>query len=270
MKKTNTPKARIFGNPFVDGFTDIEKESTNLTIGESSMLDNIFHDDLPEYVKVLCTLSPQTEFGNVVISARYKEREDGEVKSMSYKLYDGSSINMTGFVSELSITAIDVLPDFGVPDGELQSCIAANNVIYTKKFQTQTASTNVNNFVDRSVEESGVIHTKSKAHHFAGSYFSGIKLSDIQPYLFYVGTSYQAKPYISIVSASDVLQVHKAELSPGITPDSLSTLEDDICNGKVEITVPNSDISYKSMASIKETVTSDVFQIIFKKEIKNG
>jgi hypothetical protein len=219
----------------------------------------------------MCSISSQSEFGNVAISARYKEKSNGDVKTLSYNLYDGSAINMTGFVSSISVTAIDILPEFGMPtDSRLQIYISENRVIYTKRFRTQTTPTTIENFVDRDSQETGIIHTKSKAHSFAGSYFSGIKLADIQPYLFYVGTGYQAKQYISVVSASDVVRLRKVSLAPGVSQDLLSTLEDDICNGKLLISLPDYNTTYKSVSALKETVTSDIFQITFKREDSNG
>ncbi|MDR1609375.1 MAG: hypothetical protein LBR78_00770 [Holosporales bacterium] len=270
IRTSRRPRTRLLGNPFIGGFTDIDREGTNLMIGDSELLDDIFNDDSPEHIKLLCSMSAHAAFTDVVVSARYKEKSNGNVKTLSYHLYDGSSLNMTGFVSKLSITALDILPEFGTPDSRWQRYISENNVIYTKHFQTQASSTNVENFVDHDAQETGIIHTKSRAHSFAGSYFSGIKLADIQPYLFYVGTGYQAKPYISIISASDALRLRKVTLAPGVSDDSLSTLEDDICNGSIQLSIPDCNTTYKSVAAIKETLTSDIFQITFRKEAGDG
>jgi hypothetical protein len=270
MIRTNRPRTRLLGNPFVGSFINIDRDSTNITIGDSEVLDNIFHDDSPEHIKLLCSISTHTEFADVAVSARYKEKSNGGVKTLSYRIYDGSPINMNGFVSKLSIRALDILPEFGTIDSRWQSYIAENSVIYTKHFQTQTTSTNVENFMDHDTQETGIIHTKSRAHSFAGSYFSGIKLADIQPYLFYVGTGYQAKPYISIISASDALRLGKVTLAPGVSGDSLSTLEDDICNGNILLSIPDCDTIYKSVAATKETLTSDIFQITFKRGARDG
>jgi hypothetical protein len=56
-------------------------------------------------------------------------------------------------------------------------------------------------------------------------------------------------------------------VSPAIdvTLQSLSTLEDDIVEKKVVLAFPDGT-HYKSVAAEKTTVTSDVFQILFKKE----
>ncbi|MDR2458775.1 MAG: hypothetical protein LBD43_01620 [Holosporales bacterium] len=270
MIRTNRPRTRLLGKPFVGGFTDIDRDGTNITIGDSELLDDIFRDDFPEYIKLLCSMSAYAEFANVVVSARYKEKSNSSVKTLSYHLYDGSSINMTGFVSKLSIAALDILPEVGMLDSRWQRYISENNIIYTKHFQTQASSTCVENFVDHDTQETGIIHTKSRAHSFAGSYFSGIKLADIQPYLFYVGTGYQAKSYISIISASDALRLRKVTLAPGVSGDSLSTLEDDICNGNIRLSIPDCPIAYKSIAATKETLTSDIFQITFRRGPRDG
>jgi hypothetical protein len=266
MKKYNSPKAKFSSDPFVDGFIGIEKENTDITIGNSEKLDNIFFDENQEYLKLLCSISSKSDFGDVTISARYKEKEDEGIKMMSYKLYDGSNIDMNGLVSEISIEFREVIPEFGDFRSPWEDFLVKNKVIYTKEFQTQKLSKNIENFIDYDLEETSIIHTKSKAHFFAGSYFKGIKFSNIQQYLFYIGTGRQADPYISIIPAHEVCQLKKIKLNSDVSIESLSTLEDDICDGKVSITFPDSRATYKSVMVAKNTLTSDVFQILFKRD----
>jgi hypothetical protein len=87
--------------------------------------------------------------------------------------------------------------------------------------------------------------------------------------LFFVGTSRGATEYISIISAKDVFQTEKVKLDPSIQAVSLSTLEDDICNGNLKITF-DEEARYRSVLAEKSTLTSDIFQILLKKETNNG
>ncbi|MDR2666506.1 MAG: hypothetical protein LBB34_00080 [Holosporales bacterium] len=269
MKKQNLPKAKFASDPFVSGFTDIEYENANLIIGESKKTDNIFSCEYPEYIRMLCSITYKTEFPNTAITARYKVTHDGDLKTMSYNLYDNSRINMNGFVSEVVIEFNELQPNSDFVKKSWQEFLTANKILYRKKFGLQLSSRNIENFIDDSSEQSGIIHTKSKAHLFAGSYFKGIKFSDIQQYLFFVGTGRGATEYISIIPAKDVLQTGKVKLDSSIPVISLATLEDDICNGNLEITF-DMDTKYRSILAEKSTLTSDIFQILFKREGDNG
>ncbi|MDR0695850.1 MAG: hypothetical protein LBF56_03760 [Holosporales bacterium] len=272
MKKRNIPKrnsvvGRFQGEPFVAGFTDIEKDDINIVIGENEEMDDpcLANEECPGF-RLLCALLPKSDFQDVAISARYKERtSDKETKTMSYKLYDGSSIKMNGFVSEIAIEFSDVVPEFGKLNDQSLNFLMENKTIYRKTFQVQTSSKNIENFVDEDMEASSIIHTKSRAHCFAGSYFKGVKFSDIQQYLFYVGTGYRAEPYISVIKASEIIQTKKAKLNHDITVDSLSTLEDDICDGKILIEFPDGS-AYQSICSAKDTLVSNICQISFKRK----
>jgi hypothetical protein len=266
--KRRAIRGRFQGEPFVEGFTDIEKEDASILIGESDVIDDVCQVDGGECscFKLLCSLSSRSDFNDVAISARYKEKAgDKESKTLSYKLYDGSSIKMNGFVSEVAIEFADIVPGSGNLDDQWLNFLNENRVIYRKVFQTQTSTKTIENFVDEDIDVSSIIHTKSRAHCFAGSYFKGIKFSEIQQYMFYVGTGYRAEPYISIIKASDVLQTKKAKLNQNIAVDSLSTIEDDICDGRITITFPDGSI-FQSVLGIKDTLVSDICQISFKKK----
>ncbi|MDR1390998.1 MAG: hypothetical protein LBI95_01335 [Holosporales bacterium] len=264
MKKPNLPKASFSTEPFVSGFSYVEKSNSCLLIGSSDEFENVFFEEVPEYLKLLCSISFKSEFPAITISARYKITEGGELQSMRYSLYDGSSVSMNGIVSEVSVEFLDFFQNFKNFPKSWKDALSESKILYTKHFPIQNVSKNIDNFIDESIPQSGIIHTKSNAHFFAGAHFQGIKFSDIQPYLFYVGTGVQAKEYISIISAKDTFQTGKVKLSPDIPKESLATLEDDICNGKIELNFD--DLRYKSVVAIKETLTSDVFQILFRKE----
>ena len=53
------------------------------------------------------------------------------------------------------------------------------------------------------------------------------------------------------------------EICKDVDISSLSTLEDDICNGKVKFTTD--ETTYTSIFAQKDTLISDVFTILFKK-----
>jgi hypothetical protein len=188
---------------------------------------------------------------------------------MSFDIYGGEHIDMNGFVSEIDIVFHGFPCESNhLSEGDVQFLID-NPHIYTKKFATQNESVEIDSFVDNSIEESDIVHSKTKAHFFAGSYYKGITLQEIQQYLFYVGTEYQANEYISIISGSDLIRLKKTEPSDEVTTESLSTLEDDIAEQSIVINFLDGSI-YKSVSAEKTTLTSDVFQILFKREISQN
>ena len=271
-QKLQQPKARFNSEPFINGFTDIDKENSDFIIGTSEKFENIFETDkkFPEYLKLLCKISAKSEFPDVSISAKYKtENDENEPENtMTYNLYDGSKINMKGLVSEININIYDIVPDFGIVETEeIKEFVKSNPLIYTKKFETQKKSNEIENFRDyeSAYDESSLIHTKTRAHFFAGSFQKTMKISDIQQYFFYMGTGYQGEEFINLISSKDLLETQKVKPTPGIKLENLSTLEDDIMSGKIEINFDDENVKYQSMSSIKTTLTSEIFQIIFKK-----
>lgn len=271
-QKLQQPKARFNSEPFINGFTDIDKENSDFIIGNSERFENIFENDknFPEYLKLLCKISAKSEFQDVSISAKYKtENDENEPENtMTYNLYDGSKINMKGLVSEININICDIVPDFGIVETEeIKEFVNSNPLIYTKKFETQKKSNEIENFrdYDSVYDESSLIHTKTRAHFFAGSFQKTMKISDIQQYFFFMGTGYQGEEFINLISAKDLIQTQKVKPTTGIKLENLSTLEDDIMSGKIEINFDDKNVKYQSMSSIKTTLTSEIFQIIFKK-----
>ena len=264
MKKfIKKPKAKLFSAPFVDGFTDIETENSNLTIGHSEEFEDVFTTNYPEYLQIICELDYKSEFPNVTISAGYKITTAGESKLMKYNIYDGRSLSLEKIASEVSIKFLDFANNYNNPTWKNELC--SRSVIYKKEFRLQNESKRIDNFLDPDMDQSGILHTKSYAHYFAGNYFFGIKLSDIQPCLFCLGTGLQGKEYIHLFSAKEIFQNNAAKLSPDIEKSNLTSLEDDISSGK--ITLQFQDQIYKSITAKKDTLLSNVFQILFRKDI---
>jgi hypothetical protein len=272
LRRHRLPVGKLYGEPFVAGFTDIEKDDASIVIGDSGELEavcDVVDDELANF-KLLCSISAKTNFENVAISAKYKERvSDTITKTFSYMLYDNSAIKMAGFVSEVTLEFVDVIPEFGKLKEQWLDFLRKNKTLYKKTFQTQLTSKNIENFVNEDMESSSIIHTKSMAHCFAGSYFPGIKFQDIQQYLFYVGTGYHAEPYISIIGARELLQSQKkVKLNSDIAVEALSTLEDDVCDGRAIIEFPDGT-AFQSAFALKDTLVSDVCQISFKRRREN-
>lgn len=259
-----TPRAKFITEPFVNGYTDIERERAIFTIGNSDENEDILADNLPEYIKIRCKLSAKVAFPNVTISAGYRKAPGGQDLMMQKKLYDGSEISMKGVVSEVDIEFLGFYgePEFA-PKGLIPEEFYKLPIIYKKIFQIQNVSRRIPNYPDIAHEQSEIFMTKSEAHPFAGTYFPGIKLLEIQPYLFYVGTGVRTEPYIKIISAKDAIQKEMVKICKDVDTNSLSTLEDDICNGKVKFNLD--DFQYVSILAQKDTLTSDVFAILFKK-----
>ncbi|MDR3223996.1 MAG: hypothetical protein LBT03_00180 [Holosporales bacterium] len=267
MKHRIIPKARFDGDPFVDGFSAIDKENIDIAIGDSSKLDNFFETEEQKYLTLRCSVSSRRNFEDVEITARYKERQNGDIKTMSYKLYDGSAIDLSGLVSEISVEFLDVISNYeNSISSALQNFLSSNRTLYTRRFITQQLSKNIENFVDRNVADTSVIHTKTNAHFLAGNYFKGIPFSDIQQCFFYMGTGLRAEPYIGIISSKKAVQTKKVRLNQDVVPETLSTLEDDICEGKVVITIPDINVTYQSITVEKTTLMSDVVNLVFKRD----
>jgi hypothetical protein len=269
MKRTKQPRARFAGDPYVNGFTDVENWMTNIVIGSSNKPDELFQvvsNFEQDYIKILAKIIPKSEFERPQISARYRISDDEEDdRIMSFDIYGGEHIDMNGFVSELSVIFHELPCESSNLSGDNLQFLINNPNIYTKKFVTQRSSVEIDNFIDDLLEESDIIHSKTKAHLFAGSYYKGISFSEIQPYAFYMGTEYQANEYISIISGRDLINSRKVSCAEDVTIDSLSTLEDDIVDQKIVISFQDGT-TYKSISAEKTTLTSDVFQMLLKKE----
>jgi hypothetical protein len=268
MKRTKLPRAKFTSDPYINGFTEVERDVTDILIGSSHKPDELFNfEDEAEYIRLLVKIVPKFEFERPQISAKYRMGEDDDDRVMSFDIYGGESIDMLGFVSSITITfhGLSCEPTF-LSEKNIQFLID-NPDIYTKSFQTQSSDIEIENFVDDSLEESDIIHTKTKAHFFAGSYHGGIRLSDIQQYMFYMGTEYQANEYISVISGRDLINLKRVNSAEEVTLESLSTLEDDIVDRRITLTLLDG-LAYRSVSAEKTTVTSDVFQILFKKEVQ--
>lgn len=259
MKRQNTPHAKYTTLPFVNGFTDIEKENSTLIIGLSTKDDDIFNNT-PEYVSVICKISVRSDFPDVTISAGYRTSPSGSDLLMKKKLYDNSEISMKNMISEIDIEFVN----WQTNPESLEFFHLETPLLYRKTFKIQNVSKRIPNYPDNSEEQSGIFMTKSEAHPFAGFYFDGIRLSDIQPYLFYIGTDFRTTPYIKVISAQEALRSHKIKLHSEITDEMLSTLEDDIFNGKLRFELGGT--KYRSIFAQKNTLTSNLFQVSFKKE----
>ncbi|GHT89505.1 hypothetical protein FACS1894113_4850 [Alphaproteobacteria bacterium] len=265
MKKNNVPKARFFSEPFIDGYTDIEKTNFNMTIGDSNMRDDIFANACwPEYISCICELEPISEFENIEILSKILAEYCDE-SSINFKLYSGENIKMKGFISQLNINCRDIFslePEQDIPP-DWRNFMKENPKIYEKCFQIQSARKEIEVFVDENLETSDMPHFKSNAHFFAGSYYSGIEPSNVQQYLFFIGTDVYSEKYISVISAQDLLRSNAAAPTPDVKLNDLSTLQDEACSGNIRIIFPD-DICYNSIDIMKNTLVSNYCKIIFK------
>lgn len=258
MKKQNSPHARFSTIPFVNGFTDIETENTTFTIGSSQESENIFRGKLPDYIQIHCKLLSKAEFPDTTISAGYRITPNGENLIMHKKLYNGSEVSLKGVVSEVIIEFIGT-------DMETKNLyVPENPIIYRKIFSVQSNSMRIANYPEKKSEQREIFTTRSEAHNFAGHYYDGIKFSDIQPSLFFVGTDERSTPYLRVVTAREAIQNDRITISNEVSPSSLSTLEDDVCNGLIKINIDGT--AYSSISAKKETLTSNIFVLHFKKD----
>ena len=259
MKTIKSPNSRFRNIPFVNGYTDIEKTNNVFVIGNSDCEETIFGDNIPDHIEMLCKLSAKSMFPNVIITAGYRITPDGQDYTMQKNLYNGKDVNIKNIISEVDIEFIDIITH----EKYLKCNLSQNQVIYRKYFQIQNKSKRLPNYPDLANHQSEIFMTKSDAYCFAGVYFDGVKLSDIQQYLFYVGTDINSKPYIKVISAQDFMHKNLGNIDKSIDIESLSSLEDDICDGKIKIII--GDIEYHSISAIKNTFMSNIFSIVLKK-----
>ena len=257
-------KLRYENNPFVNGYTDIEKENTDIEIGGSGIPEDFFNIScFPETMHCLCELIPQKEFNQEVeISARYKLfKESKEEKIIKFKIYDDKKMKTEGNVSSIDVKFLDILEDF---PAEYWNYINENSNLFTKRFVTQKSSCEIPNFIDEELGITDIMHFKTNAHCYGGIYHPGIDLADIQPYVFYMGTGYQSSEYIKMISIKTLLNSDKVKLSPYINLGDLTTFVDDVALEKIVIELPNG-IVYKSADIQKKTTVSDICTITFKR-----
>lgn len=248
MNKNILPKARFLSNPFVSGFTDIDQEKISFKIGTS--LENITfldEDYFPEYITCLCNIIPKTNFENIKISTSSKEPP--------FQIYSSGELQMKDFVSGVDFECYDILSDSKIPE-ELDDILTTN--IFTKEFKTQKVSKTIELFDD------GNSGYRSKAYFFAGRYFRGINIPDIQQHMFFIGIDTDQQKYIKIISSSELLNSNDVLLSDEIQLESLSNIKDDVACGKIQIKI-SEDISYTALDISKETVVSNVCRIVLKK-----
>ncbi|MDR0640275.1 MAG: hypothetical protein LBF65_00860 [Holosporales bacterium] len=271
MKKP-IPRSHFSGAPFTDVFAWIESDNTEILIGNSEKPEYLLEDSAqnPEYITLHCSIIPKSEFPMVNVTTHYATStdDDSSKHTLTYDIYSGQCINMKGFVSELMLRFRGFqLPSMPVKR-EWIDFLKLNPDIYTKTFGIQNHDIQIENFVDNSFEDSDILHIKTHGYFFAGSYHLGMKLSDIQQYCFYMGTGLHAEGYINIISARDMISTNNVPPAPDVTLQTLSTMEDDVCDGKIKITFPDG-ATYTSVSITKTTVVSDIAQLTFKKEDTN-
>ena len=255
----STPRIKFSALPYSHCFTDIDKSDSILEIGNSEYFEDVFNDskdDNPKLLTVICELIPHIDFKNVSMNMKYRnEIDSNKYEIVSFNLYNNSTINMNGIVSSIDVIAKTVL-------SSQRAINIKNHRLYTKNFIVQTIPKEL-----KTIEEitcSG-IDTKTHVYPFAGCLRSYMEMKDIQPYLFYIGHEYNQSPYINLVSATDFFKSQDILVSENIAIKSLSTLEDDITDGKIELKLKNSNAKYISISSSKNTLTNTYVSIIFEK-----
>ena len=243
------PRTKFNNLPYSDSFTDIDKNNSILQIGNTDYYEDVFKNiDNYTYIETICELIPKSLFNNVTASMKYRNEIDEEINSIAkYNLYDNSIIKMNNIVSSIDIVLQDII---NIPNS------INNNIIYTKKFYIQNK--NIILQTNEEENESG-INTISNAYLFGGSFMP----NNIQQYLFYIRHDYNEAPYISLISSSEILNnTSNIKLAPSIELENLSTLQDDITNGKIIIDINNK--KYKSLFYKKHTLISNKINIVFK------
>lgn len=243
------PKTNFISLPYSNSYTDIDKHKTILQIGNTDYYEDVFkNNNNYEYLETICELVPKYSFSNIEVTMKYRnEINETTNKEIKYNLYNNNFINMENVVSSIDVVLKNIL--------NINKNIS-NNIIYTKNFikQTKNIMVKTNEFFSESV-----IDTISNAYMFGGKFLP----NNIQQYLFYIMHIYNEKPQIKIVSAEDVINdKNYIKLDPSIKLEDLSTLQDDIINGKITININNK--KYQSVLLKKSTLISNRVNILFK------
>lgn len=262
---TKQPRAKFTNIPYLPNKPGISEE---ITSSPAVIPENIIIGNNTHYIDMLCSLQARSEFSPVTVSAKYRNEIGDELIQMNFNLYDNTCINLNGIVSHVDIFAKEIISSDGVSrhndiaslNSELFTQSYEQQVIYTKTFKITEKSQSVRT---HETENYSGIDTISDAYYFGGNYKPNKPLSDIQPYLFYLGHNYNGTQFINIISATEFLNT-KNKLTPSFSVkfDELSTLQDDIVSGKLQIKV--NDKLYKSIYASKDTLTTPVIIVRFK------
>ncbi|MBQ8651610.1 MAG: hypothetical protein IJ481_03755 [Alphaproteobacteria bacterium] len=201
MKKIKFPRTSFNAQPLIYGSADDLKSTFSFKIGKSKKLEDIFKDELPDTIRLMCKIETKSEFQDIEISARYKIYATEEPKLMKFNIYNCSAIDMSNYISNISIKFESMIYD-SKPCLQLENYLKENNTIFQKQFDIQNSSRIIENYIDQSPDLSNIIHTKSKKHPFAGYYYDGIDLNKIKQHFFYIGTGKQGIPYIRTEESS--------------------------------------------------------------------
>lgn len=243
----NLPKLKPNIKTYSSAFSKIDKESHILEIGSSSYYESL-NDQQFNMLNTICEIQPHRDFNrNICALMSYRNEINQNKEIVKYNLYDNAAIDMDGVVSSIDIYIKNIL--------NIPNYITNNQKVYTKQFITQSSSvtlTGYETFID-----SG-INTVSNAYGFGGGYTSHFLPNKIQPYFFYICNMYNEAPYISLMSATDFINQRRIQLAEKY---DISTLEDDILNGKIVLNINN--INYKSISSNKTGLTNNLIHITF-------
>lgn len=245
---------------------DVDKENITLTIGNMKSNENVFTDsNAPNYIRILCELVPIKNFNpSLNVLSRYQKMVNvsESMTEFSKKIY--SSVQMNGFVSSIDIIYKDILPDTEIPP-DWRIYLSGNPKIYTKNFLVQQKSMQISMTEDHRFEQNMYYHLISGAYPYAGAYYKGIAVENIEQYFFYIGTELQAKEYMNTISSKKVLSGGPIKLCQGLKASEITSLQNDITSGKINLTMQDKTI-YQSLDIKKDTIISNACVITFKKQ----
>lgn len=251
--------------PFVNSSSCIQKEEATLIIGINNAKELFFtkYKNYPQYITCNCKLEAIRELDKAItISANYhKKASNPELTTMSFPFYDKKEFRIDKFASAINIKFIDIV---GTANKEnIGDDIPINTIIYQKNFAIQETSQTVSVSLDRALDLSNIDHVRSKAYNFAGLYYQGLPLTEIEQYFVFIGTRPKHKEYIDIISAKKIFNNPNFTFANEAQNTKLSTLLDDIYNNEIIIPMPNGKI-YKSISVPNKTFLSDICEIEFK------
>ncbi len=257
-------------SPFTDSYLDIDTVNMQFNIGNNSEFEeNVFEDEeSPQYIQIICELSPLKTFSpKAQIHTTYHAMpsDPNSIRHITKNIYDGSVISLNKLVSGLEIKYKTIVPSIPLAEKWHNFLSEQYQNLYTKQFLTISDKIDIIIEPDQRYDKNAYNNIISRAYPIAGLYHKGIPINDIEQYFVYYGTGIQAKEYIKLVSSKELFSSKHLKIAPGIKASSITSLEDDVSLGKIEIISPN-ETKYQSISITKNTVLSNVCTITFQQQ----
>jgi hypothetical protein len=268
MLKRKLLSIRQNSEPLISSNWEVERENTMITLRDSRSIEEVFFDsEGPEIFCAICELKPLKVFNpQAKVSGKFKENTSKQTQHiMEFNLYDGSAVNMANFISGIEIEFKEFDPEQvirnEIPE-QWYLALQENKTIYTKNFETQINSCNLQTFKVGS-------KFATKLHEFAGYFYKGAIPKNIQQHFFFMTNKNDTQFCIKIVSPKDIMSSKiEGASSTAIQANQMVSLEDCVRRGEIKLTFENDNATkskYQSTSIRKYTFISPIVEIFFKR-----